>query len=404
MSKLRCYIKPFNDAGVYQDWIEVTSDVDFKSMGSVSSKLESSEFDVGVFTFGSVSLKLNNADGDYSDIDDINSIFRFRRSGSKVKITWQKGDTDAVCGFDFWGECYPYYELTILEGLLNDEALTQDLRISDVTFKVLSYTSIFKTIETPFSSLSNGDKVSEIFDVLLADPTALSTITVTPVNININYDAVIDDVSSYEDTDISEVINNLLIISNSVLYFKDDSIYISDRTATATVQETFYGQASSLGVENVQKLDKIRSGLSRTFNLWRWEDTALSSKNTSSIDDNGLRVKEIGFKEVTNNTTRQAILDSYKTEFQDPEREFTFTTNLDVENRDLLDRVNFDYPTPYFASEGVAVPRYDLAVYDVDKYPVGEYGLTLDTLEYFKIISIKIDLKKDLITYEVREI
>ena len=404
MSKVRVYINPFDDNGDYTSWNDVTSDVDVKSIGSLSARLEGSDYDVGVFTFSNISLSLNNSESLYSDIDDIKSIFRYRRAGSKVKITWQKGDTDAICGFATCGDIYPYYELTIFEGLLDDESASSDLKTSQIKFNVLSYGSIFSTIETPISSLSNGQTVLQILTILLADTTITKTITVDLANINPNYNAVVDDVSSYDETDMREVIADLLLFSNSVLYFEGDSIIVGGRVPTATVQQTLYGQASTLGLEDIVKLGSIKTGLSRTFNLWRWEDSSESARDNTSIDDHGLKVKEIGYEPITSTGTRQAMLDTYKDEFKFPRREFEVTTYLDTDNRKLLDRVNFDYPTPFYAKEGDRIALYGQAIYGQDKYPYGEYGLVLTPTEHFKVIGLKIDLKKDLITYNVREI
>lgn len=404
MSQIRCYINPFDDSGNYTGWVDVSADVKLDSIGSFTSSLDGSDFDVGIFTFGNITININNASGKYSDVDDIRSIFRYRRGGSKVKITWQKGDNDAVCNFSTCGEIYPYYELNVVEGLLNDESLTTDLRLADNSFKLLSYASIFDSVEAPYSSLTNGDTVLEILTVLLAESDITKTITIDSANINPNLNAVIDDVSGYEDSSVKDIIDDMLLISNSVLYFEEDTLFIGPRTPTTTVQQTFYGQASKLGIEDMQKVDKIRSGLSRTFNLWKWEDTTLSARSQTSIDDHGLRINDLNIDAITNNTTRQAILNSYSGEFFEPKREFKFTTTLDVENRNNLDRVNFDYPTPYYTTEGVEIPLYTKAVYGVSKYPFGEYSLELGVLEFFKVISIGIDLKKGLITYGVREI
>lgn len=405
MSQLKCYIKPFNGEGEYTDWIEVTNDVDFDAMGSVTSNLEGSEYDVGVFTFSSVSLKLNNANSQYSDIDDINSMFRYKRANSKVKVTWQKGDHDAVCGFVSCDDAtYPYYELPILEGLLNDEAMTSDLVTAQVSFKVLSYASIFKDIETPFSSMSNGDTFLEIIDLFLLNPIVAKTITIDLANVVANFNAIFDDISSYEDTTMSEVMDDLLLASNGVLYFEGDTIFVNSREATAEVQQTFYGQASNIGLENILSIDKIRSGRSRMFNLWRWEGTNLSSRDNTSIDDNGMRVKDFSIDSITVGSERQLILDSYRPDFQDIKMEFDMSVSIDTENVKLLDRVNIDYPTPYFAREGEVVARYAISKYGEAKYPFAEYGLTLSTTQHFKIVSVKIALKDDLIIYGLREI
>ena len=88
MSTVRCYIKPFNEDGTYQsDWTEITDDVMNDNLGKISSKIEGSDYDVGIFTFSNISIFLSNKSGAYSEVGDIRSIFFYRRAGSKVKLT-----------------------------------------------------------------------------------------------------------------------------------------------------------------------------------------------------------------------------------------------------------------------------------------------------------------------------
>lgn len=403
MSKIKAYFQTFNTAGEYTgDWVDVTEDCDLK-IGKVTQKLDASEFDVGIFSYGSFSLKLNNINGNYSDVDNINSMFVGKRSGTKVKLTFQIEHHEQYCGIAICGNSYLSEEVDVLFGLLNDESFAQDLRDSSVQFQVLAEESILDKVEINYSAISNGMTVSAILTAILNDLEILKVLSIG--TISPKYNAVIDDVSDFENETVKSVIDDLLVISASVLYVNESELKVSERVETSTNQQTFYGQASTEGIENIQKLGKIKSGLSRTFNVWNWSETSLTSKDTNSQSKYGTREKEIGFDSVTNSTTKQAILDSYKTEFGNPLRELELTVILDGYNiRKLLDKINIDYPTPYSVKEGNVFPVYGTSKYSEVVYPDAEFGLELLTSEYWKIIGIKIDFNKMLIAYNVREV
>jgi len=88
--------------------------------------------------------------------------------------------------------------------------------------------------------------------------------------------------------------------SNAVLYVSSDTIHVTNRDETSKAIETFYGQASNIGIESLQKVSSIKSGRNKMFNLVRWADTTLVAKSTSSIDDFGVRDKEIDISLFTN--------------------------------------------------------------------------------------------------------
>src|SRR5690242_10735204 len=98
MARYRVYFKLFNKDGTYgSDWTEVTKDV--SDLGEISQSIENSDFDIGVFRSGSVSLTLRNDEGKYSEPDTLKTIFTYKRKGSQCKITWDIRDYDLKCGF-----------------------------------------------------------------------------------------------------------------------------------------------------------------------------------------------------------------------------------------------------------------------------------------------------------------
>ena len=109
---------------------------------------------------------------------------------------------------------------------------------------------------------------------------------------------------------------------------------------------------------------------------------------------------------MTNTTKRSNLLTDYKDEFKDPKQELTLTGILDYDTIQLflLDRVNIDYPTVFEPAQGSDLPIYGVAVYGQDKYPLGQWNLTIDTTTNYKILGRSVDLKNNLITFTLREI
>jgi len=407
MSTFRVYINPKDDFGAFTGYQEVTEDVIDDSLSKIAQQIDSDEYNVGVFNYNSFSVKLRNDHGKYSDVEVIQSIFRERRGGSKVQVRWQVQDHRSICGVAIAGKCKISPEIIVYDGLLNDDASRLDIDDQIITFKVLNSDSVFDEVETPFSDLNIGDLFSEAILTVLDQSDITKIMTVSASNINVGLDVAIDAVADLENTTVKEALDILLFGSNSVMYLRDNIIYIKSRDGGATVQKTFIGQASNDGIEDIQKLSSISTGRNKVFNFWTWKDTTLSARDTASISANGLRKKEISFSTITNTTKRQSILDAQRDQFMDLKQEFKLTTFLTYENLGLnmLDRVSVDYPTVVSeGNPGSGVPVYGLAVYGEAVYPNEESSITIDKDTPYKIMGINIEKKNQLITFRLKEI
>lgn len=406
--RFRVYLKPFTEAGVYEsDWTEVTGDVGDNGLSDIRQVLDDEEYNVGVFKYADFNLLLRNEHGLYSDVGTEQSIFRYKRSDTLVKITWQQQEFESLAGMVTAGEFIAENaEYTVFIGLLNDEASDTDIRDQVVSFKVLGRESIFTRIEVPYASIANGDTVKAIMLDLLDQAGITNLLTVNTLNINPSLNIVVDDVSGFENQTVKEALDDLLQISNSVLYIKDDTIYVSSRDESAAVEATFYGQASNDGIENIVDLTNIKNGLSRTFNFWTWEDTTLQSTESDSITRYGVKKKAISFESITNNTRRQQVLDAYRDEFGQPKTEFTLLTNITPEmlELDLLDKVTIDYPTVFYAAEDSDLPIYGVHEYGAVKYPIGVWSLTIPTSDSFKVMGKILKTKNRQIEFKFRKV
>ncbi|MCB0421148.1 MAG: hypothetical protein KDD61_09130 [Bdellovibrionales bacterium] len=407
MSYFRVYINPRDDNGNLTDYQEVTNDVDFNGFSNISENLDNDEYNVGSFKFNSFRLNLTNEHGKYSDVETVASIFRYRRGGSKVKVNWQIQDYQSICGVAIAGKAKLTPEVTVFEGILNDDATRLDIQSQKISFSVIGIDSIFNETETPYSSLTNGDLFSEALLAVLDQAKITEYLTVSASNISVSLDLAIDDVSPFENTTVKESLDQLLFSSNSVLYIKNNVVYITSRDPQGSSVKTFYGQGSQEGIESIIKISNISTGRNKVFNYWTWADTALVSQSSTSIEDNGLRKKEISFDAVTNSSKRQSILDSQKTEFSDLKQEFSIDIELSYENIeiDLLNVIKIDYSTPLISSSpGSEVPIYGLGIYGEASYPVGFYSILIDESQNFKVIGKSINTKNQVLTLNLREV
>jgi len=409
VSQVKFYIAPFDNLGAYTSYVDVTEDVS-DSVGSITKKLDVSDFDLGTLRSSDISFRLRNDNGNYSDIDGVASIFKYKRSNSKVKVTWQIEDDIVECGYAVCGGASLSEEITLFEGLLNDETSKESLETSYIDFKALSFESLFDKEIIDTTDFDNGDTIAEVIYKMLSNNSNITSY-LTVSSGNISYDTsngaiTIDDKTELENQTFSEAFSDLLAAGNSIMYLDDSTIYVTPRTATATVQYTFYGQASDNGIESVAKISKISQGLNRTFNFASWEDYSTPQVNASSRSTYGTRKKEVGYDFITTNGTKDIILNNTVDEFGDPKRELELTSPITYNRLELgiLDRVNIDYPTPVFIAPGDTFPIFGVSKYGTGRFPFAEASLVLTTTDYFKIIGYKIDLKSENIIFKLREI
>jgi hypothetical protein len=400
----RVYIKPFDDNGDYTDWIEVTKDVIFSSMGSINADLDNTEYDIGVYRFSNFKLSLRNDHGFYSDVGEELSIFRYTRTNSLVKITWEIEEDGPYCGIAVAGASYLSEEKIIFVGFLNDESLTMDLSKQEVSFQCLGRESVFQKVIVPFGTISNGDLYSEILFSILNQSGITDHLTVDGDNIICGNDQAIDSISSLQNKTVQEGLNKLLLASNSVLYITNDTVYVSPRVASDSVEFTFYGQGSAAGPENINDIKSIKNGLNQTFNYITWKDTTLLAQDVTSVEKYGIRKKEIDFEFTTDNTKRQSILDALRDEFKLPKQLFDIYTPLTYDSLEvnLLDKVSIDYPRIYIPISGSALPICGVAICGEAITPRAQWSFQVSELSYYKIVGKSLDVKNSMLKFKVR--
>lgn len=406
LSTTRVYLKTFDQFGVYQDWQEISSDVNLESMGQLSYRIESNAYDVGVFRSTETTITLRNEDGFYSSPGSAQTIFDYSRNKSLVKITWEIENEDApLCGVAICGQEYLSDTVTIFIGVLTDEATSDSVERNDVSFKLLSLDSVLERVEAPYAAIVASDKkISTIIGLCLNQTEITDVLTIGAITLDADY--ALNVITDFENKTVFEVLSTCLVLGNSVAKVTLDDLTIQPRTPSATLLHTFYGQSSNNGLENIISISDIKNGLSRTFNLVTWRDTSLVKRSTTSIDLYGVRKKELSYEQVTNDVNRQVSIDAIFDEFQTPKRELSIETFLDYETADLslLDRVNIDYPTVSYPAEGGILPLYGFAKYGEVEYPFSEWSLTLLSSTEWKILTKKINVRQQTIEFLLREI
>jgi len=406
MSRFRTFIIPFKDDGTYGEEVEVTSDTNFGSISKVKQQLDQNEFKVGVLTFNDLNIKLRNEHGKYSDPTVPESIFRYRRSGAIFRLYWEIADHPPYCGVALAGDTFISETKLIYEGLINDDATKTNIRDQNTSLKVLGLESIITAIEVPFADLSIGQTLSNAIFKILDQNTITDFISVLESNISVGFNTTMDSVAHFESETGKEALDELLLISNSILYIKERVLYITGRTASADSQFTFYGPASINGLENLISISDIRTGLSKAYNFWTWKDETFNVVNSSSIASFGVKKRAVDSKAITNLTKQQNILADLATEFGDPKESFRIKVAMNYKTMELffLDKINIDYPTVYVASEGDNIPVYEISKYDEGVYPIPESTLTIDVNRNFKILGVNISTKNQTIEFNIKEI
>lgn len=402
---IRFYLTPFLDSGEFGSEIEISKDVDLGGIGKIKRSLDNSDFDIGVLKYNSLTLKLMNRHGKYSDVDNVNSIFRWNRSGSKIRVTWAPAE-NAICGIVVCGEALLSEEVVIYRGILNDEASAMGVADQIINFQVLSYDSLFSKVIVPFSALDSADFLSEILFKILNQTQITKYIVVDIDNIDLDLDYVPNSLAWFENKTGKEAIEKLLLASNSIVFIENLTLKSSGRAPGAAVAYSFFGQASDIGIENIIDIEGFRNGQNRILNFVRWKD-GLVSDGSSSVLKWGVRLKEIDIEFVTDAVKQAQTSTRIVNEFKNPKREFSISApaNQELIALPFLSRVDIDYPS-IVESTGQRLPVVGLTPIGDESAPLpySLWDFTLTQDEKFKVMGIEMDLKKEILSFQLRAI
>lgn len=407
MSYFRYFLSYPTSPTTYSDEVEMTDYVIEGGSSNIDQKLDNNEYDVGTLKFNKFQIKLTNQDSSFDEAVNQFSIFTFKRDESILRIQWEMNPNGVQCGSTACGYSYLSLPSNIYEGLLEDNSSKFDERSQTQVFTFLGMESIIGKTQTPFSSLLVSDDIETTIFKILNQDKITRLLTVEQVNISVNYNFTPDDISGLENTTSLEALNDLLLLSGSVLYVKDRVVYVKPRDIGATSKATFHGKASDTGIENIVELNGLTSGLNRTFNFWQWGDSSATQSFADSIENYGFRKKSLSYDLVTNTTKQTAILNAQVSEFGFPKREMEITIPMYtdyMENVFLLDKVNLNIPIETALTEDGALPaRYGSAIYGESRYIRSNSSLVVSPDVNWKIMNRTISIKSKTIKYRIRE-
>lgn len=406
MSSLKVYICPFDLSGSYTSYEDVTEYVVKSSISDIKKEIDGTDYDIGVVKIGTLSISMSNTTGKFSDVSEFGSMFNYKRSDSLIKIIYDPNDYQNQCGDVICGTTVLTDTTTIFEGMINDSATTQNIGNSTISFRCFSYDYLFKRIEVPFSSISVGNYLSDIFLLILDQAPFNTLVTVSASNINPTLDLQIDNKDDLENKVVFDVLDELLMISNSVMFIEDNIVYISGRNESVTLKYEFYGQASNNGIENLEEISEYRNGMNRVFNYCTFKDRANLKINSTSVQVYGILKNEIDSTYITNSTSIDSILQSMINEFSEKKIEMYITAkfNEDLLNLNILDKISIDYPSIPYTSEGTDLPVFGSAIFGNSIFPYQESSIVISNLTYFKITSFSYNLKTERIKIGIREV
>lgn len=412
MSKLHVYLKPFLDdtgAAYAADWLEVTDDV--TALGNLTQALDNTEYDVGVFRASSLKLSLLNHTGKYSQVGNIESIFRFTRASSLVRVTWEPGDHPLIAGFFTAGDpdAIVSTEVAVFEGLLSDIATQSKIEDADVEFSVLGFESLLAEMVVPVDTLDADELRGVIFKCVNQTPFN-ELVTLDPANFSagsFESDQNIDSSDSLVGKTVLEAARSILLAANAVFYIRDGVAFMGPRTAGTDIAFTFRGPGSLEGIENIVGIEKYRSGENRVFNYWTWRSApSVLAEDLASIDRYRVQKKEINLDVIEQGPKQQAILDELLAEFSLPKRELELECFITPETLAifLLDRISIDYPSVALPpTDGHTPAQYEVSNWDEDYYAEELLPLTIASADRWKVMARVIDFKKETMKLSLRE-
>jgi hypothetical protein len=329
-TRYRVYFTPLTATNVYGDEVEVTDYITIDGLPSIKRAIDSQDYDIGVFTYDDLQLKAINRNGYFNDELDIRSLFTFSRDLCKVRVVFENDTTG---------------ESIVFRGLINEEATRVNATGEEVQFRVLSRDSVIRTTKVSAGAVSNGTSCKTAMLQILADAKISSVLNTDALDVNPDYDFEIDLGNKFDNKSARDVLNLLLIASNSVMLIDDsDNVIIGNRDEDLVTDIlNLYGPYDIRARQNVISMQDYNSGRQRTFTSFKVNNTEVSSDALASTY--GYRQKKLTLDFITDTETETEIATRLLGEFAAPKIELTIDVSTYVaRNAGLLSRIAIDWP------------------------------------------------------------
>lgn len=372
-------ITPLIEKDTYGTEIDVTKDIDLSDyikeggIGTIKQDVDNGDYDIGVFTYGSITIKALNLDGRFNDEMDWRSIFPFSRDRAKVVVNFLDPDGNTLISFD---------------GLINEEGTRQDFLKDEVKFKVLSQDSVIRKTKVSGGVIADGALFSGAIKSLINVPDITSVLTYDEAEISVGLDLAVDDGSWFDDKTTKEALDALMVASGSVMVIENNTMIVRTRQENSGNVFNFYGHGDLFGRENILNIKKLNTGVHRMFNSIVVNGFEVSSPTL--ISTYGLRQKKIDLEFATNSDTINAIAENILDEFKAPKLEMEIeTTTETAKGLSLFDLVSIDYPYRRKPADDNPLPTYGLSVYGTAVYPFIQGNMKINPSLAFKVIGFQ---------------
>ena len=373
----KVYFTPRTALNTYGTEVEVSANI--VSTSNMKKSIDAADYDIGVFYYGDVKLKVDNYSGKFSDKYDSRSLFAYGRDLAKVRITYNDKNG----------------ENTVFNGLLDDKATKINFEKEEISLVAPSVDSVLRTVRVGADTVGNGMTAQEAFKRLLNVSDITSVLTYDAGLINPSSNIAIDDGSKFDNISTRDAVARLLVASNSVFVItQDNKMKVAARDFNDTISAAFYGPFSKREDQNILSLKKYNDGKHRQFTVVKVGDQTSIEQNY--VTDYGYRQKTISNLDfITNDVTELTIAEALSDEFKFPkiECEVELKTSF-AKTINLLDPVKIDYPLRLVPDTKFMPVIGATAINDSAKKLPNQYGSSkIDWQTTFKIIEIKENVK-----------
>jgi hypothetical protein len=386
----RVYFTPRNSRLTYGDEVEVTRFVKEQNAGQIRRGLDVTDYEVGAFFYDDVKLTLLNVNGYLNDESDVRSIFPFGRNKAKVRMEYTDSDGTTI----------------VFNGLVSEEATRIDATKDEIELRVLSLDSVMRTVRVAGGTISTSSSIQAAILSILDQPEITAVLTVDEANINPAYDFDLDEPDELEDKSVRDAMNQLLLVSNSIMYIDaDGAVIVTSRNEGTESILNLYGPYDLKRRQNIVDIKNYNLGTHRAFTAVKVNST--ESSDEGYIEDYGYRQKRISAPYITDAVKEAAVGEALVAEFKTPkiELEVVVPTRV-VRDLTLLARVSIDHPLRTKPAPDCFLPIIGQTTIGEAEMPLPyQYGsIAIPPEMGFKVIEIREDVRTFLTTLKLRQI
>ena len=367
--------------------LDVTDDIKMNGISRIKRDIDNGDYDMGSFIFGDITVNLMNFRGRYDTPDNPSSLFKYSRDRCKVRVDYLDRQGVAMASFN---------------GIINEAGTRQDLIKGEIKFKILSIDSILKRIKVASGEVASGVICSRVLKQLFFNAKIRSLMSLRHDDLKLDYDLLIENGAWFTNKSFKEVIDALMIASNSVMYVDGTSVIINARRE-AGIPKTFYGAGNEDGRENILKIKNFNSGLHRTFNSFSIGD--YTNSDQIFIDEYGLNHKKVALDFITDIKIKEKITENLLDTFRHPKKELEMDVLMeDSKDVKILDSIVIKSGIAFLPPEGeeYLTPFQDFTL-GVTKFPKVPLNYNISERMVFKVIGIFENVINKTRTLKLRE-